>query len=104
MNTQKIDVLAVTRDGYGFLTVDIGGRQVTHGVPAEISDAIIARQVAVAELIATSQRISDSMLPTLVRQSSKNENAGFIDWRDWVALYGEVNAMRQALARIGGAK
>lgn len=40
-------------------------------------------------------------LPGYAKQSNKNANAGFIDWRDWCALLGEVNALRAALAPFG---
>lgn len=37
-------------------------------------------------------------MPTLVKPSGKNENAGFIDMRDWYALQADVQALRAALS------
>lgn len=62
-------------------------------------------RAAVAELIGKADAVAGTLeMPTLVKQSTKNPNAGFIDWRGWCALQGEVAALRAALARVGGAK
>jgi len=65
--------------------------------------AFIARACnAHDELVAKAGAVARTLeMPTLVRQSTKNENAGFIDWRDWCALKGEVAALRAALAKAG---
>lgn len=69
---------------------------------AEGRDVVIP---AVAELIGKADAVAGALeMPTLVKQSTKNPNAGFIDWRDWCALQGEAAALRAALARVGGAK
>lgn len=60
--------------------------------------------VGLPELVASAERVVATLeMPTLVKQSSKNENAGFIDWRDWCALKADVAALRAALANIEGA-
>ena len=64
-----------------------------------------AQRAAVAELVEITGRVLETLeLPALVHQSKKNENAGFIDWRDWCALRGEVMALRAAFTRVGGGK
>ena len=71
-------------------------------IPLVISEHDEAR-AAVAELSAKAEAVVRTLeMPTLVKQSAKNANSGFIDWRDWCALKGEVAALRAALARCGG--
>lgn len=57
--------------------------------PASMADDLdmVARRVA-----------STLEMPGFCKQSTKNPNAGFVDWRDWCALLGEVMALRRALA------
>jgi hypothetical protein len=35
-----------------------------------------------------------------VKQSTKNANAGFVDWRDWCAFLGRTDKARAALADL----
>lgn len=78
-------------------------RQLAHqNMTCADSHAFQELRATVAELIERTDRLTKSMLPTLVKQSTKNANAGFIDWRDWIALYAEANALRQTLARCNG--
>lgn len=57
----------------------------------------------VEQVIKEADRVAASLeMPALVKQSTKNENAGFVDWRDWCALLGEVKALRESLARVKG--
>ena len=59
---------------------------------------------ATSEMIHAAERVAKTLATEgLVKPSTKNANAGFIDMRDWYALQGEVNELRAALARVGGA-
>lgn len=56
---------------------------------------------ATSEMIHTAERVAKTLsMDGLVKTSTKNANAGFIDMRDWYALQGEVNELRAALARL----
>lgn len=66
-----------------------------NGPRIEQAEAAIA---AVAELVSKSERVAATLeMPALARQSTKNANAGFIDWR---ALKGEVAGLRATLAKF----
>lgn len=91
-----VNVLAVLDDARNVLTA--------LGSPGT-ADGVEEAQAAVAELSAKAEAVVRTLeMPTLVKQSAKNANSGFIDWRDWCALKGEVAALRAALARCGVAK
>lgn len=63
----------------------------------------MSQTAQVDELAAAAERVASTLeMPTLVKQSSKNLNAGFIDWRDWMALIGEVRALRAAIDAVKG--
>lgn len=67
----------------------------------EWGDDIHRARAAVAELVSKSERVAATLeMPALARQSTKNANAGFIDWRDWCALKGEVADLRATLAKF----
>lgn len=101
MSAERIDVLAVM----DALAKYVNDQTEAHdeGATALLQRAGQAR-AAVAELFDTADSVCNTIeLQNIVSQSTKNENAGFIDWRDWCCLLGEVKALRAALARIGGA-
>lgn len=114
MSAQPVDVLAVL-DRVPEIVETASNDLVTMrpspgGMPVDpdpsIHDGLAAvreARAAVAELVERTERVATTLeSPTLVRQSTKNPNAGFIDWRDWCALRSEVLALRAALARCGG--
>jgi hypothetical protein len=65
----------------------------------------ITTLTAVAELMKQAERLEVAItFPGLVKPSTKNPNAGFVDMRDWYALMAQVQDMHAALSRIGSAK
>lgn len=70
----------------------------------EVGKRVGGARDAVAELIAKVDALAASLeSPTLVRPSTKNENAGFVDMRGWYGLIGnELKQVRAASARCKG--
>lgn len=73
-----------------------------HYADAGVKESAAAR-AAVARMAEAAEKVAGTLeMGSLVKPSRKNENAGFIDMRDWYALKGEVSALRDALAAYRG--
>ena len=97
-NDKGVDVLGVLDD-----VIDHAMNKPDRNCGTLCGLALEEARAAVAELSAKAEAVVRTLeMPTLVKQSAKNANSGFIDWRDWCALKGEVAALRAALARCGG--
>ena len=92
---QGVDVLAVMDEAATY-----GAR-----MPASLAPDLREALAAVAELMKQAERLEVAItFPGLVKPSTKNSNAGFVDMRDWYALMAQVQDMHAALSRIGSAK
>ena len=96
----RVDVLAVMEDCANAL--DTSAREFIGLSGCQFSPGLREARDAVAELIEKAERVIATLeMPTLVKASTKNENAGFIDMRDWYALLADIKAARASLARVG---
>lgn len=87
----------VARTGHGSVFDDLMEARTlyTHAErPAVLVDAT-ARALDAAERL-----IGSLSVDGFVKPSAKNTNAGFLDMRDWYALQGEVNELREAMLAV----